>query len=57
MTIAACRGTNVAVVALANKLVRIAWAVLARDRTYHQASTPSSRSGLTLFRGYPPAIA
>ncbi|MGH8521774.1 MAG: IS110 family transposase [Gammaproteobacteria bacterium] len=34
VTIQARRGANVAAVALANKLARIAWAVLARDRSY-----------------------
>jgi len=34
VTIQARRGANVAAVALANKLARIAWAVLARDRIY-----------------------
>ena len=28
------RGRNIAAVALANKLARIAWAILAKDRTY-----------------------
>ncbi|MGH8604283.1 MAG: IS110 family transposase [Gammaproteobacteria bacterium] len=34
VAIQARRGANVAAVALANKLARIAWAVLARDRSY-----------------------
>ncbi|MGH8490032.1 MAG: hypothetical protein ACREXS_14490, partial [Gammaproteobacteria bacterium] len=34
VAIQARRGANVAAVALANKLARIAWAVLARDRRY-----------------------
>ena len=34
LAIQARRGANVAAVALANKLARIAWAVLARDRRY-----------------------
>ena len=34
LAIQARRGANVAAVALANKLARIAWAVLARDRIY-----------------------
>jgi hypothetical protein len=37
LAVAARRGTNVASVALANKLARIAWALLARDRTYQAA--------------------
>ena len=32
--VAARRGQNIAAVALANKLARIAWAILAKDRTY-----------------------
>ena len=34
LAVQARRGANVAAVALANKLARIAWAVLARDRIY-----------------------
>ncbi len=34
LALEARRGKNVAAVALANKLARIAWAVLARERTY-----------------------
>ncbi|MGH8612677.1 MAG: IS110 family transposase [Gammaproteobacteria bacterium] len=34
LSVQARRGTNVASVALANKLARIAWALLARERTY-----------------------
>ena len=34
------RGTNVASVALANKLARIAWALLARERTYEATHAP-----------------
>ncbi len=34
LAIQARRGANVAAVALANKLARIIWAVLARDRRY-----------------------
>lgn len=34
MGLQARKGTNVATVALANKLARICWAVLAKDRTY-----------------------
>jgi transposase len=34
LAVQARRGANVAAVALANKLARIAWAVLARERTY-----------------------
>jgi len=41
LAVQARRGTNVASVALANKLARIAWALLARERTYqaHWSST------------------
>lgn len=34
LAVAARRGKNIATVALANKLARIAWAILARERTY-----------------------
>lgn len=34
LAVAARRGKNIAAVALANKLARIAWAILAKDRTY-----------------------
>jgi len=41
LAIQARRGANVAAVALANKLARIAWAVLARDRIYRRIGRSS----------------
>jgi transposase len=37
VTVQARRGTNVAAVALANKMARVAWALLAHDRDYDPA--------------------
>ena len=36
------RGTNVATVALANKLARMAWVVLSREENYHPSGLPTA---------------
>lgn len=40
LAVQARRGKNIAAVALANKLARIAWAILAKERTYDPRWTP-----------------
>ena len=49
---AARRGRNVAIVALANKNVRIAWALLSRAETYRRPSAPPPTTRLALRPEY-----